>query len=61
MAPPEAGKAREVAVSRDELAAVLDGQGGEISIRYQRALDVATQAGGSGRFEFLVAFGQVGL
>ena len=45
MAPPQARKAREVAVGRDELASVLDGQGRDVGIRHQRPLDVATQAG----------------
>jgi hypothetical protein len=45
MAPPQARKAREIAVGRDEFAAVLDGQGRDIGIRHEGALDVAAQTG----------------
>jgi hypothetical protein len=43
MTPPQTGKAREIAVSRDQLAAVLDGQGGDVRVGNERSLDAAAK------------------
>jgi hypothetical protein len=43
MPPPQTGKAREIAVRRDQLAPVLDRQGGDVRVGNPRSFDAAAQ------------------
>src|SRR6202011_757269 len=44
VAPSQPLEASEVAVSRDQLAAVLDSECGQVGMRHQRALDIGAES-----------------